>query len=286
MPNEFLHTPVPGDDPCGADLRWDQAFMEAAQALDQAISDNRDAIVEGEQLQSGTVTFDDVIGMVEALCERTKDVRLLAMYAEAMWRGHGLVAFAESLEDMVAVMTTWPDPEVGIHPRVEDGDLGDRAAPVGRLINRVPELAATVGWGEAHVGIAERQAASATLGAIFESWQERLEPVCGPELISPRDSREALAPLLGVESPEPDADAEPGEAGVQARPSADAWEMIEHAAEAMVRQDHHSPAIPVLRMLMLWRSLEITEVADVMRQSGVSLEQLLQSIKQQIEGDQ
>ncbi len=291
MSNEILHTPVPGADPCGADLRWEQAFMEASQALDQAISDsNQDATIEGEQLESDSITFDDVIDMVERLSEQTKDIRLLVTYAEAMWRGHGLTAFAEAMEDLVAVMTTWPDPDTGVHPRgdPDDGDLSERAAPIGRLMSRVPELAATVGWGPAPVGVAERQAASATLGAVFENWGERLEAICGPSLVSPREGRQALAPLLGVEGPDldPDAVGEQAESGAQMSPSADAWEMIERSAELMVRQDHHSPAIPVLHMLMLWRTLGITEVADVMRQSGVTLEQLLESIKRQTEGGQ
>lgn len=288
MPNEILRTPVPGDDPCGADLRWDQVFLEASQALDQAINSSGELIVEGQQVESDIVTFDDVIGMVENLSERTKDVRLLVIYAEAMWRGHGLAAFAEAMEDLVTVLTTWPDPDSGVHPRADpdDGDLGDRAAPIGKLMNLVPMLAATVQWGSAPVEIPERRAASAILRAVFENWSERLEPICGSSLVSARESWQALAPLLGVESPDSEEGGEQAAQAAQVQPSADAWEMIERCAELMVQQDHHSPAIPVLQMLMLWRSLNITEVADVMRDSGVSLEQLLESIKRQRKGDQ
>ena len=269
------------------DLRWEPEFQELIQALDLAVSADREGIIEGAQQESNVATFEDVVNMAETLSGKTKDTRVLAIHAEAMWRGHGLAAFAEAMEDLVAVVSTWPDPDSGVHPRAdpEDGDLGDRAAPIGRLMNSVPGLAATVGWGSNPIEIAERQAASAALIALFDNWSERFETACGPSLALPRESREALAPLLGVESQEQDdATAEQAQPGVQARPSADAWELIELSSELMIKQDHHSPAVPVLRMLMSWRSLDITEVAEQMKPSGVSLEQLLESIKRQLGG--
>ena len=49
----------------------------------------------------------------------------------------------------------------------------------------------------------------------------------------------------------------------------------------MTRQDRHSPALPVLQLLAGWRSFDIVEIADAMKQSGISLEQLLESVKKQ-----
>ena len=61
----------------------------------------------------------------------------------------------------------------------------------------------------------------------------------------------------------------------------DAWDLVERAAEAMAGQDRHSPALPVLRMLVGWRSLDIIDIAGVLKRSGISLEQLLESINKQ-----
>ena len=286
MPNAILQAPVPGDDPCGADLRWEPEFQALTQAMDLAVNADQESVIEGAQQESRVATFDDIVTMAESLSGQTKDTRVLTIYAEAMWRGHGLAAFAEAMEDLVAVLSKWPDPDSGVHPRADpdDGDLGDRTAPIGRLMNSVPRLAATVGWGSKPMEVAERQAASAALLALFDNWRERFETSCGPNLALPQESRQALTPLIGVESQAQDPAAEQAQPGVPARPSADAWELIELSSELMIKQDHHSPAVPVLRMLMSWRSLEITEVVDQMKRSGVTMEQLLESIKRQIEG--
>ena len=51
----------------------------------------------------------------------------------------------------------------------------------------------------------------------------------------------------------------------------------------MVEQDHHSPAVPLLRLLAGWRSLEIIDIVEKMKASGVTLEQLMESVKRQTE---
>ena len=51
----------------------------------------------------------------------------------------------------------------------------------------------------------------------------------------------------------------------------------------MVTQDHHSPALPILRMLMGWRDLDIIQIAEQMKSSDLSLEQLFDAIQKQNE---
>ena len=54
----------------------------------------------------------------------------------------------------VSAVETWPDPDFGLHPRAdeEDGDLGERVAAFGKLVNRIPALTGAMGWG-AHLEI-------------------------------------------------------------------------------------------------------------------------------------
>ena len=289
MANPIILDPVQGDDPCGPDMRWDPAFMALSQGMDLVLSQGND-IVDGERAEGDLMTFDDIVDQAETLCARTKDLRVLYIHAEAIWRGRGFAAFAEALEDMMQAVETWPGAADGIHPRAdpEDGDLGDRNAPIARLVGLVPVLAGSVAWGPSNLTVAERQEAANRVQGILDGWTERLGEACGPELASVREVRQALTPMLGaVAGVVADADGAEGEAGSQSvavtmvPAPTDAWELIAQAADLMAEQDHHSPAVPVLRLLLVWKSREITEIADLMRPSGVTLEQLLESIKQQ-----
>lgn len=285
-----LASPVSEGDPCGPDLRWDPEFQRVTHALDTAMAGQDEAVVDGERAVTDTVTFADVIDLAGALSRRTKDLRILAIHAHASWADGGLVAFADAMEAIVGVVEAWPDHAEGIHPRAdeEDGDLGERAAPMGRLLNRVPELASTIGWG-AEVEVSQQVRTAETLEGIFDAWSRRLEPAFDHDLPSCREAWAALRKLLEeipssrAETGEQDAaGAGPGPEPL-ARREENAWDMIERAADLMVTQDHHSPALPILRMLMGWRDLDIIQIAEQMKSSDLSLEQLFDAIQKQNE---
>ena len=292
MSNPVFVAPIEGEDPCGPDLRWDPQFVEVVQAFDLAKSESGSLVVGGELASADSPTFKSIIIMVEKLSKKTKDLRLLAMYVEASWYEQGMGGFAESFEDLVVMLETWPHPGEGIHPRADedDGDLGERNAPLGKLLNAVPFMVSTIGWGKKYSD-SDKTGIDATIKGIFNSWTDRLEPAFGRDLPPRGEALKALQKLLvqvvpvakakdGGDSAE--ATAVVSEAIAMAQPApVDAWDMIAGSAEAMARQDHHSPAIPVLSLLLSWRSLGITEIADGMKASGVSLEQLLESIKRQ-----
>ena len=285
MANPVLLEPVPGDDPCGPDLQWDQDFLALAQALENLNSPS--GVIAGTVLGELETTYSDVVDDAESLSKRTKDLRVLGIYAEAQWRDKGFAAFAEAMEDLASVVETWPDPDAGVHPRADpdDGDLLERAAPLAKLLGRVPTLAATAGFG-ADLTIAQRLAAGSSVRVIFEQWESRFEPAFGMDLPSARDAWKALQDMLGglVAPPEADGGEDDESAAMMVMPEpVDAWDTVERAAELMAEQDRHSPALPVLRLLSSWRTLGIMEIATAMKQSGVSLEQLLESIRKQAE---
>ena len=283
MSNPVFPIPVDANDPCGPDLRWDPATALLIQGLQAAVAREDDAVVDDERASSDAPTFEDIAEMAQTLGARTKDLRILTIHAEACWRGRGLAAFAGAMEELATVVETSPDPGCGIHPRAdeEDGNLGERVAPLSRLLNLVPTLASTVGWG-GEVEISEQMEVCASLRGVFEAWEERLGPAFGPDLPSRRNAWNALLTLVG-DTP----DSEPAAGGMAVAeagpPSADAWDLIERAAELMAQQERHSPALPVLRLLARWRSLGIIEIADAMKPSGISIEPFLESIKRQLQ---
>ena len=235
--------------------------------------------MDGEVVADADNGYDEVVEQALALSAKTKDLRVLVIHAEARWHLGGLVAFGDAMEDLAAVQETWPDPEHGVHPRAEDDDLGERVATLGRLLNRVPTLAATVGWGGGHVGDSDMLACAETLRGVFTAWTERFEQAFGADLPSSADAWQALRGLVGSVVPsEPEEEAAP--ATVTAAPT-DAWDLIDQALTRMVEQDHHSPALPLLRLLSSWRSLGIIDIVDRMKGSGVTLEQLMESVKRQ-----
>ena len=290
MADTLISTPVEGSDPCGEDLRWDPDFMNVMSRFDALVAQEREGVVEGDLASSDAVDVDRFIVSVDRLCERTKDLRLLAVRAEVLWRGRGLAAFADALEELVAAAGRWPDPASGIHPRADpdDGDLGERVAPLARLLATARPLVAIVGWGRTPT-LDERLAAGSALKGVFDAWSSRLEPAFGDDVPSRSDAWEAIGTLLPAAAPaagedeSADPPSRPAELGTSA-PPADAWDLMERAAELLATQDRHSPALPVLHLLLMWRPLGIIEIAGGMRQSGVTLEQLLDAVHSQLSG--
>jgi len=278
--------PVEGDDPCGSDLKWDMDFMTVMQQFDILIMQDRGGVVSGESAaEIGAPEFGELVGKIERLSERTRDMRLLAVRAEALWRGAGLGDFASALEELVAVAEKWPDPKTGVHPRADDldGDLGERTAALRKMLNNIPTLAHTAGWGTDPT-FEERQAATAALKRVFDSWNDRLEPAFADDLPYAIDAWNAIRQLFpatgsGVETGE----GSEATATTDASAHADAWDLIERAEEALAIQDRHSPALPVLQLLLIWRSKGILQIAEGMKMSGMTMEQFLDSLRQQLE---
>ncbi len=295
MAEESILTPVEGADPCGEDLQWDMEFMTLMQDFDSIFLQDREGAVAGAAATDDAPDAREFLNKVDGLCARTKDLRLLGVRAEALWRSAGLGAFADALEDMAAASEKWPDPDAGIHPRADefDGDLGERTAPLSRLVNSVPVLARSVGWGgEPPAG--ERAEAADALKGVFGFWTHRLEETFGRDLPSPTRAWEAIKPLIADVAAAPAADAgqDTAEGGGEAEsagavaapppPPANAWELIERAAELMGTQDRHSPALPLLQLILVWRSKNILEIAEGMKPSGVVFEQFMDSIRNQL----
>ena len=288
MSNPALLEAVPGDDPCGPDMRWDSEYLTMAQDFETLM--NQDSTVsDAEFAAMDQLGFEDIVVTAESLCQKTKDVGILVIYAEACWHDQGLAAFADAMDDFFAVIEQWSDPDNGVYPRAdpEDGHLGERAAPLGRLLARMPSLVATVGWGRNEPEASVRNDIARRMQALFQDWSTRLGTAFGSELPSKENAWSALSSLLGTVhvaddlSDEEAGDLPPGAASKSQASSADPWDLVERAAELMAQQERHSPAVQVLRLVATWRSRDLVEIMELMTATGMQLEQVLQSMKQQ-----
>lgn len=289
---DLLLTPVSENDPCGPDIRWEPEMLRLSNSFANAVRGSEGAVVGAQTVAAPIASFDDIRDDALALSRNTKDVGVLAVYAESSWRHRGLAGFAQAMEAAVKVMEKWPDPNRGVHPRADedDGDLGERGAALGRLLRQIPELAATVGWGAGSDAVG-REETAATLAGIFEAWTARLDACFGGEPVPPKEAWRALQGLLaGVGSHSRDGEAGDGEAwdaaateaGARESAPADVWDLVDLTIARMGEQNRHSPALSVLRLVSEWRDLELTEITERMKASGVSIEQLMDAIRKQI----
>ena len=278
---DFLLAPVSDDDPCGPDLRWDPEFTSLVNALVQSLAGSKGAVSTDEDGVPDPSDLSGLLKRTQAFSSRTKDLRLTCLLAQGAWLCFGLAGFADGIEAVVESAAAWPDAASGVHPRAEEGedDLVERAAPLGKLLHRVPSLCATVGWG-ATVDPSVRADVSARLRVLFGAWSQRLEPAFGPDLPPVSEVWRVLSGLLGA------APATPAE-GDDAAPAAlelpgvapDGWDLLQRALERLVEQHPHSPAVPVLRMLASWRDLDLLQIAERLGQAGLKMDAFLDALR-------
>lgn len=119
-----LLNPIAGDNPAGADLRYDPVYDK----IKEARREDDDA-PQGEWQHARKVAdWPLVIKLAgEALATRTKDLQLAAWLGEAMLRREGFGSFRASLDMTRGLLAQFWDQ---LYPEIEDGDLEMRAAPL------------------------------------------------------------------------------------------------------------------------------------------------------------
>lgn len=132
-----LLDPIPGDDPAGADLRYDPVY-DRIRELRREDDPNASRGIWTTRLK--VADWSGVIETAfETLAERTKDLQVAAWLVEALAARNGLLGTAAGLDLLRALSerywdVLWPRPE-------EDDDLDARLAPLvwvdARLAERV-----------------------------------------------------------------------------------------------------------------------------------------------------
>ncbi len=146
LPDTLL-TPLPGDQPCGADLRYDPLYDK----IKEARREDDDA-PQGEWERPRKVAdWPQVIKLTtETLEKRSKDLQIAVWLTEALLRRDGCAGLGEGLTLLHGLVERFWD---HVHPQLEDGDVELRAAPLEWLGTRlniavrlVPATASGVSW--------------------------------------------------------------------------------------------------------------------------------------------
>lgn len=124
---EDLLTPIPGENPSGADVRYDtklQLFDKIKEARRQD-----DALAQGDwQHERKVADFPQVIKLAqEALATKTKDLQLAAWLAEAALHTEGFAGLRQGLTLCSGLVENFWET---VYPPIEDGDLDLRTGPL------------------------------------------------------------------------------------------------------------------------------------------------------------
>jgi|SRR5271165_141764 len=124
---EDLLTPIAGENPSGADLRYDSELLLYDKIKEARRED--DDLAQGDwQHERKIADFALVSGLAqEGLATRTKDLKLAAWLTEALLHTEGYPGLSQGLLLCHALMARFWD---GLYPPLEDGDAEQRAAPL------------------------------------------------------------------------------------------------------------------------------------------------------------
>ena len=130
-------TPISGDSPAGADLRYDVR-------LDAIKEDRREENLPGSERKNAD--WAGVVAKTSALLEKeTKDLQLAGWLTEALLRKQGFGGLATGLAVVRGLLEQFWD---SVHPELEDDDLELRVGPVEWVAEKLAlpvRLAPTVG---------------------------------------------------------------------------------------------------------------------------------------------
>lgn len=147
---EDLLNPIAGENPSGADLRYDTDILLYDKIKEARRQD--DELAQGDWQHERKVADFALVSMLaqEGLATRTKDLQLAAWLTEALLHTEGYAGLSQGLEICRALIANFWD---GLYPPLEDGDAELRAAPLDWLgtalevpLKSTPLVAAGYDW--------------------------------------------------------------------------------------------------------------------------------------------
>ena len=153
---EDLLTPVAGDNPSGASLRYDRVYDQ----IKDARTEEDDSLPSGGwSRQTKKADFRVVTKLAgDALATRSKDLQLAVWLGEALFRQEGVATLAPVLRLLLDLQQNFWDT---LHPEIDEGDAGMRAAPLQWAATRYAKLLNEAPLTRKGVGILEYKAARA-----------------------------------------------------------------------------------------------------------------------------
>jgi type VI secretion system protein ImpA len=124
---EDLLAPIPGDNPSGADLRYDNTLL-LYDKIKEARREDDDLNQGAWQHERKTGDYRAVIRLTqEALATRSKDLQLAAWLTDALLRVESFSGLQQGLVFCQTLLSTFWD---GLYPRIDDGDVELRLGPL------------------------------------------------------------------------------------------------------------------------------------------------------------
>ncbi|OQY08379.1 MAG: hypothetical protein B6I22_00775 [Desulfobacteraceae bacterium 4572_123] len=126
-----ITSPIPGENPCGENLRYDPVYDEIKEA--RRADDELD---RGEwEYEIKVADWDKVMGLCgEALSKRSKDLQIAAWLTEALVRIQGFKGLATGLGILTCFLKDFWD---NVYPEIDDDDLDYRVGPLEFLNNKL-----------------------------------------------------------------------------------------------------------------------------------------------------
>ena len=132
------------------------------------------------------------------------------------------------------------------------------------------------------------------LRAIFAAWGSRLGPALDGDVPTAGDLWRTLRGVEGMEGllAETDtaADDEAGDLDAADHASSappartdDPWALLDATLLAMERNNRHSPAVLMLRLIATWKDKDVTYIVKSMGDAGLGLEALVKALQAQID---
>lgn len=134
-----LAEPLPGAEPCGADLELacDEEYASFMAAADGLLPATFFSGEDGRPFDRTTVDFASQYKVIARLGERTRDLRLLVLLAKLRILDRDLAGFTTALEAIAALLDRYWE---AVHPRGEAGDFALRMVTVQSLDDMVPVI--------------------------------------------------------------------------------------------------------------------------------------------------
>src|SRR6266702_3148206 len=127
---EDILAPIPGDNPCGIDLRYDNTLLIYDKIKEARRQD--DNLDQGAwKSEQKTANFPLVVKLAQdALATVSKDLQLTAWLTEALLQTERFGGLRQGLELCHALLAEYWDT---VYPQIEDGDRELRAAPLASM---------------------------------------------------------------------------------------------------------------------------------------------------------
>lgn len=127
-----LLAPVPGADPCGVSLRYEQAYLALRASREE---DDPSLPMREWERPLKKADWREVARNCAVMLGRSKDLQLAAWLADAWMRQHQVAGLVAGIDLLAGLVERYWD---GLYPRIEDGDSEARTAPFVWLNENLP----------------------------------------------------------------------------------------------------------------------------------------------------